>query len=195
MAAPQVAGLVALMRSASPGLSNTDAGPAGQADRRATAAPTRNGIGWGVINANRAVAAALGKDIDPPSSQGQEGAPPRRDQDQAVRRRQGLSATGSRSRASKGARLRLEERQALPAHREDEEEGDLVPTSSARAATGSISVAVDKAGNEEARPGEARREAAGQEVAALGASREGRRRRPGPPRRAPAWSSRPRAAR
>jgi subtilisin family serine protease len=67
MAAPQVAGLVALMRSANPGLSNstlirlvklTASNSCGYA----------NGIGWGVIDANRAVIAALGRDIDPPTS-------------------------------------------------------------------------------------------------------------------------------
>lgn len=68
MANPQVAGLVALMRSASPSISapklirlvKLTAGSCGQ---------YKDGLGWGVIRADRAVAAAQNKDIDGPSSQ------------------------------------------------------------------------------------------------------------------------------
>jgi serine protease len=67
MATPQVAGLVALMRAVKPTL------PAAKVARliKLTAgncAQYGNGIGWGVIRADEAVAAALGRDIDPPSS-------------------------------------------------------------------------------------------------------------------------------
>jgi serine protease len=67
MATPQVAGLVALMRAAKPSL------PAAKVARliKLTAgncAQYANGIGWGVIRADEAVAAALGKDIDVPAS-------------------------------------------------------------------------------------------------------------------------------
>lgn len=67
MAAPQVSGLIALMRSAKPGLTpakiirlikltSSNCGRYG------------GGLGWGVIRADRAVGAALGRDVDPPSS-------------------------------------------------------------------------------------------------------------------------------
>jgi serine protease len=67
MASPQVAGLAALMRSANQSLS------AARAVRllKLTASNCgnyTNGIGWGVIRADRAVAAALDRDVDPPGS-------------------------------------------------------------------------------------------------------------------------------
>jgi serine protease len=67
MASPQAAGLVALMRSADQSLA------AAKAVRllKLTASNCgkyAGGIGWGVIRADRAVAAALGKELDPPSS-------------------------------------------------------------------------------------------------------------------------------
>jgi serine protease len=68
MSAPQVSGLVALMRSAKPGLT-----PAKIIRLiKLTASNCGHyggGVGWGVIRADRAVGAALGKDVDPPSSQ------------------------------------------------------------------------------------------------------------------------------
>jgi thermitase len=67
MAAPQVAGLVALMRSVNPGLSNATLIRLVKL-AASNACDYGNGIGWGVIDANRAVAAALERDIDPPSS-------------------------------------------------------------------------------------------------------------------------------
>ena len=67
MAAPQAAGLAALMRSAAPALSAAKVVrlmklTAGNCGRYA------NGIGWGTIQADRAVGAALDLDTDPPSS-------------------------------------------------------------------------------------------------------------------------------
>jgi serine protease len=67
MAAPQVGGLVALMRAAKPGLAASklvrllklSAGHCGE---------YRDGIGWGLIDARAAVAAALDRDIDSPHS-------------------------------------------------------------------------------------------------------------------------------
>jgi hypothetical protein len=68
MASPQVAGLVALMRSAAASIS------AAKATRllKLTASNCGSyggGIGWGIIRADHAVAAALDKDVDPPTSQ------------------------------------------------------------------------------------------------------------------------------
>jgi subtilisin family serine protease len=67
MAAPQVSGLVALMRAANPSL------PAADVARliKQTASHCGSygsGIGWGVINAHGAVAGAVGGDVAAPSS-------------------------------------------------------------------------------------------------------------------------------
>jgi serine protease len=67
MATPQVAGLVALMRAAKPSLS------AAKVARfikltASNCSQYANGLGWGVIRADEAVAAALGRDIDAPTS-------------------------------------------------------------------------------------------------------------------------------
>jgi serine protease len=67
MATPQVAGLAALIRSVEPNLDNTKVVHL----IKATASHCGSygdGIGWGVIRADQAVAAALNRDIDPPSS-------------------------------------------------------------------------------------------------------------------------------
>jgi serine protease len=68
MATPQVAGVAALIRSVEPDLANTRVVHL----IKATASHCGSygdGIGWGVIRADQAVAAALNRDIDPPSSQ------------------------------------------------------------------------------------------------------------------------------
>ena len=68
MATPQVAGLVALMRSARPGIPAARIVKlikltAGGCDRYGT-----NGLGWGIVRADRALAAAAQKDVVAPSS-------------------------------------------------------------------------------------------------------------------------------
>ncbi len=67
MAAPQVAGLIALIRAERPGM------PAAKVVRlmKLTASNCGDyagGIGWGVINADVALGAALDRDLDPPGS-------------------------------------------------------------------------------------------------------------------------------
>jgi serine protease len=67
MATPQVAGVAALIRSVKPGMANTRVVHL----IKATASHCGSyagGIGWGVIRADQAVAAALNRDIDPPDS-------------------------------------------------------------------------------------------------------------------------------
>jgi serine protease len=67
MATPQVAGLAALIRAAEPGMANTRVVHL----IKATASHCGSysgGIGWGIIRADQAVAAALDRDIDPPRS-------------------------------------------------------------------------------------------------------------------------------
>jgi serine protease len=70
MATPQVAGLVALMRAAK---SNISAGKAIKLIKETAGgcgsySPNGNGLGWGIIRSDRAVAAAAQKDIKPPRS-------------------------------------------------------------------------------------------------------------------------------
>ena len=67
MAAPQVAGVAALIRAVRPDLPNTQVvhlikATASQCGTYA------NGLGWGIVHANEAVAAALNRDLGPPSS-------------------------------------------------------------------------------------------------------------------------------
>jgi serine protease len=67
MATPQVAGVAALIRSVKPSMANTKVVHL----IKATASHCGSygdGIGWGVIRADQAVAAALNRDIDPPKS-------------------------------------------------------------------------------------------------------------------------------
>lgn len=67
MAAPQVAGLVALMRSAKPGLDNAKL--VRLVKQTASNCGTyAGGIGWGLIRADVAVGAALDKDAEAPAS-------------------------------------------------------------------------------------------------------------------------------
>lgn len=67
MASPQVAGLVALMRSAKPSLSNSKL--VKRIKQTATGCGRyAGGIGWGVIRADVAVGAARDRDTDPPGS-------------------------------------------------------------------------------------------------------------------------------
>jgi subtilisin family serine protease len=67
MATPQVAGVAALIRAVKPGMANTKVVHL----IKATASHCgsyRDGIGWGVIRADQAVAAALNRDVGAPSS-------------------------------------------------------------------------------------------------------------------------------
>jgi serine protease len=67
MATPQVAGVAALIRAVKPGMANTKVVHL----IKATASHCGTygeGIGWGLIRADQAVAAALDKDVGPPSS-------------------------------------------------------------------------------------------------------------------------------
>ncbi len=67
MATPQVAGVAALIRSVKPNMANTQVVQL----IKATASHCGSygdGVGWGVIRADQAVAAALNADIDPPAS-------------------------------------------------------------------------------------------------------------------------------
>lgn len=67
MATPEVAGLVALMRSARPALGSAKL--VKLVKQTASGCGTYgNGLGWGIIRTDRAVAAAAQKDISPPSS-------------------------------------------------------------------------------------------------------------------------------
>ncbi len=67
MATPQVAGLAALIRAAKPNLGAAKV--ARLIKETASGCGTYgSGIGWGVIRADHAVAAALGKELNPPSS-------------------------------------------------------------------------------------------------------------------------------
>jgi serine protease len=67
MAAPQVAGVAALIRAVKPNMPNTSVVHL----IKATASHCGSygdGIGWGIVWADEAVIAALDKDLDPPSS-------------------------------------------------------------------------------------------------------------------------------
>ncbi len=67
MATPQVAGVAALIRAVKPSIANTKVVHL----IKATASHCgsyEGGIGWGVIRAGQAVAAALNRDVDPPTS-------------------------------------------------------------------------------------------------------------------------------
>jgi serine protease len=67
MATPQVAGVAALIRAVKPNMPNTSVVHL----IKATASHCGtygNGIGWGIVRTDEAVIAALGKDVDPPSS-------------------------------------------------------------------------------------------------------------------------------
>jgi serine protease len=67
MATPQVAGLAALIRAVKPNLAAPQV--AHLIKETASGCGTYGGgIGWGVVRADRAVSAALGKEVDPPSS-------------------------------------------------------------------------------------------------------------------------------
>ena len=67
MATPQVAGVAALIRSVKPSMANTKVVHLIKqtASHCGSYGP---GVGWGVIRADQAVAAALNRDIDPPRS-------------------------------------------------------------------------------------------------------------------------------
>jgi subtilisin family serine protease len=68
MAAPQVAGVAALIRAVKPDMANAQVVHL----IKATASHCGtygDGIGWGIVRANEALAAALNRDVDPPSSE------------------------------------------------------------------------------------------------------------------------------
>jgi hypothetical protein len=68
MAAPQVSGVAALIRAVKPDMPNAEVVHL----IKATASHCGSygdGIGWGIVRADDAVAAAVGRDLDPPSSE------------------------------------------------------------------------------------------------------------------------------
>jgi subtilisin family serine protease len=103
MATPQVAGVAALIRSAKPSIANTRVVHV----IKATASHCgtyADGIGWGIVRADEALAAALNQDIDPPSSNVRSA--------KKVRRR---GASASRSRGPL-VRLRLKRKDTRQIH-------------------------------------------------------------------------------
>lgn len=103
MATPQVAGVAALIRSVKPAISNTRVVHLIKAT--ATHCGTYSGgIGWGIVRADEALAAALNRDIDPPSSNVRSA--------KKVRRR---GASASRFRGPT-IRLRLKRRDSRATH-------------------------------------------------------------------------------
>jgi len=72
MAAPQVAGIVALMRSVNQSLAAPDA-VALVKETASQCGAYGNGLGWGIVDAHRAVLAAFQRDIDPPVSKAKRG--------------------------------------------------------------------------------------------------------------------------
>jgi hypothetical protein len=68
MSTPQVSGLVALMRSVEPNLSAPRLARLVKGTSSNCNGYGAGGLGWGLIRADRAVAAAAGKEIDPPKS-------------------------------------------------------------------------------------------------------------------------------
>jgi subtilisin family serine protease len=69
MSTPQVSGLVALMRAAKPTIAASQVVRLIKLSASNCGTYGSNGLGWGLIRADRAVAAAAGKDIDAPGSQ------------------------------------------------------------------------------------------------------------------------------
>jgi serine protease len=104
MAAPQVSGLVALIRSAKPSLSAVKVVRLIKLTASNCGA-YGGGIGWGIVRADEAVAGALDKDIDPPRSYVRS----------AKRTRRTSLATASSGRG-RVVRLRLKRRDAPSAH-------------------------------------------------------------------------------
>ena len=68
MATPQVGGVAALIRAVKPGMANTRVVHVIKATASHCGTYGSDGLGWGIIRADEAVAAALNRDIDPPSS-------------------------------------------------------------------------------------------------------------------------------
>ena len=103
MAAPQVSGLAALMRAARPALGPLTLGRLVKLSASSCGPYGTGGLGWGLINADRALGAAVGKDVDPPSSN-VERAKPRKRQARRKRRARRASVAAPAVRTAKRKR-------------------------------------------------------------------------------------------
>jgi serine protease len=97
MATPQVAGVAALIRSVKPNMPNTQVVHLIKATS-SHCGTYANGIGWGIVRADEAVVAALGKDIDPPGSD--------------VRKAKRVKRRGASSSRSRGPQVKIRLRSA-----------------------------------------------------------------------------------
>ena len=124
MATPQVAGVAALIRAVKPNLANTRVVHL----IKATASHCGSygdGIGWGVIRADQAVAAALDRDVEPPSSRVKKAKLKRGVVDLKIKREDTSGSTSCVKLPTAGVKKVLVfasvERRRLPPDRQDEQ--------------------------------------------------------------------------
>ena len=169
MATPQVAGLVALMRSAKPSISAARIVRLIKLTASGCGHYGTGGLGWGLIRSDRAVAAAAQRDILAPNSRvrkvkvrrarGRKRA--RSAPAEALRRshRDGLHQGDSRLRGQVRRGLRLGQWRAVSPDREDEREPGAPPRSSGGRRYRLFSIAVGQGGQPRGRARRGRREA------------------------------------